>query len=131
LMGTTAILTTHDLSDIEELCSRVIIIDDGKLIYDGAISKIKDRFGKYREVTFEVAYKPEQLDLPKGAEILTSEPNRLTLRFDRSIMTASQVVGNLMNQIEVRDFSLSEPNLASVIKQIYNGALGENEEFNS
>lgn len=121
--GTTMVLTTHDLGDIEELCSRVIIIDHGQLIYDGAISKIKERFGKFREVTFEVLHLPESLNLPAGAEILLREPNRLTLRFDKSMATASQVVSALMNQIEVNDFSLAEPNLASVIKHIYKGEL--------
>ena len=127
LMGITVILTTHDLSDIEELCSRVIIIDSGKLIYDGSISRIKQQFGKYREVNFELLKNPSHLDLPAGAEILSNEANALSIRFDRSLVTASQLVASLMNQIEVRDFSLSEPNLASVIKQIYNGALAGEE----
>ncbi|MHB8933583.1 MAG: ABC transporter ATP-binding protein [Bellilinea sp.] len=126
--GNTIILTTHDLGDIEELCSRVIIIDKGKLIYDGSINKIKARFGKVREVIFEVPHPPEILDLPAGAEILSQEVNRLTLRFDKSVITASQVVSTIMNQIEVNDFSLSEPNLATVIKHIYNGELNGQED---
>src|SRR5512143_2377767 len=66
--GTTVVLTTHDLGDIEELCKRVIIIDAGRLIYDGPIETIKQRFGKYREITFETISSPENvhLDLPTG-----------------------------------------------------------------
>ena len=123
--NTTVILTTHDLGDIEELCSRVIIIDAGTLIYDGPISRIKARFGKYREITFEVRSATKTADLPAGSEITALEPGRLTVRFDRTMTTASQVASALMNQVEVNDFSLAEPDLASVIKQIYNGALGE------
>ena len=125
--STTIILTTHDLGDIEELCQRVIIIDAGRLIYDGSIEKIKERFGKYREITFETSSSPGHLDLPSGAEASLVEPHRLTVRFDRTLATASQVASALMNQVEVVDFSLAEPDLAAIVKQIYSGALGEAE----
>ncbi|HEX8993148.1 MAG TPA: ATP-binding cassette domain-containing protein [Anaerolineales bacterium] len=123
--NTTVLLTTHDLGDIEELCRRVIIIDAGRLIYDGPIETIKQRFGKHREITFETARSAGSLSLPPGAEVTLVEPRRVTVRFDRTVTTASQVAGALMNQIDVQDFSLSEPDLASVIMQIYNGALSE------
>jgi ABC-2 type transport system ATP-binding protein len=125
--GTTVVLTTHDLGDIEELCKRVIIIDAGRLIYDGPIDTIKQRFGKYRQITFETLSLPEstQLDLPAGAEIILIEPRKVSVRFDRTATTASGVAAALMNQLEVKDFSLSEPDLASIIKQIYSGALSE------
>ncbi len=123
--NTTVVLTTHDLGDIEELCRRVIIIDAGRLIYDGPIETIKQRFGKYREITFETTQAPGEVALPAGAEITVSEPRRLTVRFDRTATTASQVAAALMNQVDVKDFSLSEPDLASIIRQIYNGALSE------
>ena len=123
--STTVVLTTHDLGDIEELCKRVIIIDTGKLIYDGPIETIKDRFGKYREITFETLSTPGHVDLPSGAEIILAEPRKISVRFDRTATTASRVAAALMNQLEVKDFSLSEPDLASIIMQIYNGALSE------
>lgn len=124
--GTTVILTTHDLGDIEELCQRVIIIDNGKIIYDGPLSTIRDRFGKFRQITFELARPAASLTLPAGAEIVTSaEERHLVLRFDRLATTASQVAAAVMGQVDVLDFSLSEPDLTSIIKQIYNGALRE------
>jgi ABC-2 type transport system ATP-binding protein len=123
--GTTVILTTHDLGDIEELCKRVIIIDAGRVIYDGPIETIKQRFGKYRVITFETLSETEglRLDLPRGAEILLVEPRKVAVRFDRTATSASGVAAALMKQLEVKDFSLSEPDLASIIKQIYSGAL--------
>jgi ABC-2 type transport system ATP-binding protein len=134
--GTTVVLTTHDLGDIEELCQRVIIIDAGVLIYDGPIETIKQRFGRYREITFETLSSAAHLDLPPSAQVIVAEPGHdpahaddragaVTVRFDRTATTASQVAAALMNQLEVKDFSLSEPDLASIIKQIYNGALSE------
>ncbi len=121
--GTTVILTTHDLGDIEELCQRVLIIDAGRIIYDGPLATIKARFGKYREITFEVAAGAARLDLPAGVELLATEPRKLGLRFDRTQATASQVAAAVMSQVEVHDFSLAEPDLSAIVKQIYNGAL--------
>lgn len=123
--GMTVMLTTHDLGDIEELCQRVMIIDTGHIIFDGPISAIKNRFGKYREITFETAGPLDGLNLPTGAETVNTEPRKLALRFDRTLTTASQVAASVMSQIDVRDFSLAEPDLASIVKQIYNGALQE------
>ena len=121
--GMTVVLTTHDLGDIEELCKRVIIIDDGRIIYDGPIETIKMRFGKYREITFETVEQIKTLDVPEGAELLSTADRKVQVRFDRTLSSASKVAGAVMNQIEVRDFSLSEPELADIVKQIYNGAL--------
>ena len=121
--GMTVMLTTHDLGDIEELCQRVIIIDDGRIIYDGPIHTIKKRFGKYREITFETVEQVQTLSMPEGAELLSTDDHKVHVRFDRTISTASKVAGSVMNQTDVRDFSLSEPELADIVKQIYNGAL--------
>jgi len=129
--STTVMLTTHDLGDIEELCHRVIIIDSGKLIYDGPISTIKDRFGKYRTITFETLHPVNNIIVPEGSDMMSTDvelaQRKLIMRFDRTLTTASKIASNLMSQLEVVDFSMAEPDLASIVKQIYNGALNENE----
>ncbi len=123
--GTTVILTTHDLGDIEELCKRVLIIDAGLLIYDGPLSTIKERFGKFRTITFDTLQAVGGFDLPEGAETISTAARKLVLRFDRTLTTASKVAKAVMDQLEVADFSLAEPDLGSVVKQIYGGALRE------
>ncbi|HLO04537.1 MAG TPA: ATP-binding cassette domain-containing protein [Symbiobacteriaceae bacterium] len=124
IAGTTVILTTHDLGDIEELCQRVIMIDAGQKIYDGPLAAIKERFGKYRTITLETAHAaPAGLALPEGVFIEGQEESKLVLRFDRTLTTASQVAAAVMAQAEVIDFNLAEPDLESIVKQIYSGAL--------
>lgn len=124
--GTTVILTTHDLGDIEELCRRVIIIDKGAVIYDGPLSTIKDRFGIYRTITFETAQVVEAVEVPEGAALIDGiEPTRITLRFNRKKTSASKVAAAIMEQAEVLDFSITEPDLASIVRQIYEGGLQE------
>jgi ABC-2 type transport system ATP-binding protein len=123
-LGTTVLLTTHDLGDIEELCRRVIIIDGGRLIYDGPISAIKARFGRYRTISFDAAAAlPDTIQLPPGAAIQAREERRLVLRFDRTQASASQIAARVMAQAEVADFALSEPDLAAIVKQIYASGL--------
>jgi ABC-2 type transport system ATP-binding protein len=121
---TTVILTTHDLGDIEELCQRVIMIDAGQKIYDGPLARIRAQFGKYRTITLETAGPTAGLTLPEGVTVEVQEERKLVLRFDRTVTTASQVAGAVMAQTEVLDFSLAEPDLESIVKQIYTGALG-------
>ena len=125
--GTTVVLTTHDLGDIEELCERVMIIDRGALIYDGPLTTIRDRFGAYRTITFETARPVSaELRLPPGAERLAGDDERHTaLRFDRRRTTASRVAAAFMDQVEVLDFAIAEPDLASIVRRIYDGALEE------
>ena len=125
--GTTVILTTHDLGDIEELCRRVLIIDAGRLIYDGLLQTIKDRFGTHRILSVETAHDVGTFNPPPGSEVMTCMGRTIVLRFDRALTTASQVAGALMDQIEVVDFTLTEPDLTSIVRQIYGGALGREE----
>ena len=118
-------LTTHDLGDIEELCNRIIIIDAGKLIYDGPLAAIKARFGTHRRMTFELERAGDiaRLELPAGAEVVSSDGTRLELRFEQARVSASTVAGSVMAQLEVLDFSIAEPDLLGIIKQLYQGAL--------
>lgn len=124
--NTTVVLTTHDLGDIEELCHRIIIIDAGRIIYDGPLTTIRDRFGRHRSLMFEVAQPIADLLLPPGAEMTGHEDGRLTVRFDRTALSASVVAAAVMRQVDVSDFSLTEPDLEVIVKQIYsNGIAGE------
>jgi ABC-2 type transport system ATP-binding protein len=121
--STTVILTTHDLGDIEELCERVMIIDAGRLIYDGPIQTIRDRFGTHRILTIETKDPAPRLDIPDACEVVGQGEQSVVLRFDRSVTTASRVVAAVMDQTEVVDFTLKEPDLTSIVRQIYGGAL--------
>ncbi|MCU0498490.1 MAG: ATP-binding cassette domain-containing protein [Anaerolineae bacterium] len=125
--GITVVLTTHDLGDIEELCQRVIMIDMGKVIYDGALQTIRDRFGKYRTITLELSAMlgTGDLDLLDDTEIEAIDGHKWRIRFDRTRTSASKVAAHVMNQVDVNDFSLTEPDLTGIVKQIYQGALND------
>ena len=116
-------LTTHDLGDIEELCHRVIIIDAGRLIYDGPLSSIKERFGTHRLLLFETSGEGDAPLPPEGCVLTSHEGQTLAFRFDRRVTTASRVVKAVMDQVDVVDFTLQEPDLTTIVREIYGGAL--------
>ena len=127
---TTVILTTHDIGDIEELCSRIIIIDEGKKIYDGSLDKLKDTYGTKRKVSMEIRqpYKAKNLDLAKmldvhAQECLTEydkENSTLTVTFDKHKLQVPQILSAVMEQVEIKDVQIQETELAQIVKEIYN-----------
>lgn len=128
--NTTVILTTHDIGDIEELCSRIIIIDAGKKIYDGSLDALKDTYGTKRKVSMEVK-QPKALE---GLELYTSlgvdpsdcsadidfQKNILTVTFDKHKIQVPQVLSAVMKYTEVFDIQIQETELAEIVKDIYN-----------
>lgn len=122
--GTTVILTTHDLSDVEKLCERVMIIDHGSLLFDGQLASLQDRFGGQRElvVDFSEAYSDPKID---GAEWTERDNLRVTYRFDRKTLTASELIGRISAQYRIRDLSVREPDIEATVRRIYEERLLE------
>lgn len=124
--GVTVILTTHDMADIEKLCQRMILIDKGHVMYDGALSAIKARFGKDRilVVDLDVDAGPTNgaWHLPnfvEGATLIKEEGNRKWLRFNREELSASQLITRISERFEISDLTLEEPEIDGIIRQIY------------
>lgn len=126
---TTVILTTHDIGDIEELCSRIIIIDEGKKIYDGTLEHLKDTYGSRRKVVMEVK-NPEAaktLNLTKLPGVQSSdftteldvENKSFTVSFDKHKLQVPQILSAVMEVTEVTDIKLQETELEEIVKEIY------------
>lgn len=120
--ATTIILTTHDISDIARLCQRVIIIDLGRLIFDGSLDTITERFGTRRELIVDFAEPYENLEL-EGARLVDQDGLRVWYQFERTEITASQLINRLSNQFRIRDLSVQEPDIEETIRRIYEERL--------
>jgi ABC-2 type transport system ATP-binding protein len=124
--GTTVILTTHDLSDVEKLCQRVMIIDHGKLLYDGNLDKLKDRFGGKRELVVEFSQPYENPSITR-AKIVSQQGVHTIYQFERGIITASALIGALSARYRIRDLEVREPEIEETIRRIYEERLLESE----
>jgi ABC-2 type transport system ATP-binding protein len=121
---TTVILTTHDLSDVEKLCERVMIIDHGKLLFDGDLTRLKNRFGGYRQLVVDFAETQDGMEI-EGTTIIEREGSRITYQFPRDAMTASELIGLISAQYRIRDLEVREPEIEATIRRIYEERLLE------
>lgn len=115
--GTTVVLTTHDLSDIEALCSRLMIIDHGRCAYDGTVEQLLSEYEPEVTVEFHLA-QSTQIEFD-AAWTVTHQRNVVRVTFDREEHTAGRVIQHVLNQSEVIDLHIVEPNLEDVIRTIY------------
>ena len=116
--GTTIVLTTHDLADVERLCRRIVLIDHGSLIYDGDVERIKGEYGRFRTLIVRFSEPVEQPHLD-GAQLEATEDSIARFRFDRNLQRADRLVRQASERYRVEDVSLEEPDLESIIRRIY------------
>ncbi|HEX5415944.1 MAG TPA: ATP-binding cassette domain-containing protein [Chloroflexota bacterium] len=118
--GVTILLTTHDVADLEQLCERLLIIDKGKLLYDGGLAEIRDRFGGERTLVVELAdgEGDAPLQIPQAAEVRAEGPRRW-LRFQRSDVSATDLIAAVAARYPVRDIALEDTGIEAIIRRIY------------
>lgn len=115
--GTTVVLTTHDLEDVEQLCRRIVLIDHGRVLYDGALTELMSRYAPYRDLVVTLA---EPTDVAvEGAEQVAREGPVATLRFRSDRVKAPEIIAAVTTAHAVVDLSVVEPRLDAVISRIY------------
>lgn len=122
--GTTIMLTTHDLADVERLCKRIIFIARGSVLYDGSVNELKRRYAPYRQLEITLAPdsdldggEPVRLDVP-GAEVVGQDAGRVVIRFDPQLVAVPDLISAVIASHPVSDISIVEPDLEGVVRQI-------------
>jgi ABC-2 type transport system ATP-binding protein len=122
--GTTVILTTHDLDDIARLCGRLIVIDHGRIVFDGTIDQLHAAYGSTRMLLVDLADQEDTL-VPgpgwAGARVVRAEGHRRWIRFARDQVSAAELVARVLAEHQVLDLSIVEPDIEDVIRRIYRG----------
>lgn len=121
--NTTVILTTHDMSDIEKLCSRVIVIDQGKLMYDGQLDHLRKTYGADELMILETEMNVNDNDINALSQIgvtsIRQEGNKLFLSYDKTKVNSANIINRLMENNRVLEFSLVETEIDEVIRRMY------------
>jgi len=119
--GTTLLLTTHDMGDVERLCDRILLVDHGSLVFDGTLQGLSRTVGAERVLVVDLAEPgPDLLGVPDTRH-LGSEGSglRQRLAFDPEVTTAAKVLGALGGRAEVVDLAVEEPDVEDVVRRIY------------
>ena len=116
---TTILLTSHYMTDIQELCQRVIIIDHGTIFFDGQLSDVVDRFADSKLITIQCdhAFNCSGADLAKYGEIVEQSPGSVRLKVKRDRVIA--VCKALLDELPVTDIDIQEVPIEEVIRRIF------------
>lgn len=120
LNGTTTILTSHDMKDLDSVCKRIIILAKGSIIFDGSIEKFKQEHTK--EAVAEFTYANRTSDEPiehEDIKIIEDKEHHLVISFPPSKMTIVQVVGLIGENYEINDFTMKAPDIEDMVRGIY------------
>lgn len=119
---TTLLLTTHDTSDISKLCERVMIIDHGKILFDGLLNDLIQEFGGERQlvVEFDEAYPNPVLE---HAAIIEHQKTKVVYQFERQTTSASTLIAKLSMQYRIRDLEIRDQPIEDTIRKIYEDQL--------
>lgn len=121
LHGTTLLLTTHDMGDVERLCDRILVIDHGRLAYDGDLPGLSRTAGAERVLVVDLAEPLPDLTGLDSARHLSSEAGglRQRLAFDAEQTTAAKVLAAVSAEAQVIDLTVEEPDIEDVVRRIY------------
>lgn len=116
--GVTVILTTHDMSDIEALADRIVMIGKGRLLHDGPLSELRSRFGAERTITFDYREHASPFDIP-GTKLLSWSPERAVVSVDTEQIHVARVISRISEQVELIDVSVESKPVEELIIELY------------
>jgi ABC-2 type transport system ATP-binding protein len=122
---TTVLLTTHDLDDIEELCRRIMIIDHGRVLYDGPLADLKQRLLRTKQIKFVLKDREQAAHINDFCRdgLVAEQVDELTyrIRFDRVKVSTSDLIRQILSAVEVRDLLIEDEPIEEIVKRIYAG----------
>lgn len=120
--GTTVVLTTHDMDDIEALCSRVVVIDRGRIFCDGSLDALRERVGVQRRLTVDLAGGVETDLEVEGATVVSREGREVVFAFDPREIAPATLIANLTHNYEVSDLLVEDAPIEEIVARLYDDA---------
>lgn len=118
--GTTTILTSHDMKDLDSVCKRIIILAKGSVIFDGSIERFKKEYTKeaIAEFSYSIRTSDKLIQLDK-IRVIEDKEHRLVISYLPTEMTTAQLVGMIGDYYEINDFTIKAPDIEDMVRGIY------------
>ncbi len=116
--GATVLLTSHYMADVQALCKRVIVIDHGEILYDGALRALSTRYSPHQTINVTLT-EPDE-DLSAYGEVVSSDNGRISLKVAKD--DTSAVAARLLAAFQVTDLTIEDPPIEEVIEQVFAGS---------
>lgn len=117
-MGVTVILTTHDMSDIDALTNKIILIGKGQILYNGSFVDIKKKYGSEKTINVEFEKEYSKVDL-EGYEIVSHDKNICTYRINNDDFHINKFIKEISKKYKVKDVSISSLNIEQILAKMY------------
>lgn len=117
--GTTLILTSHYMDDVQELCKRIIVINSGKIVYDGSLRQLIEKYGKNKTLRLVFNGRVDKVDLKKYGEVVEFQKDGLAATLSVSRVSHAAVAGKILNTLPVDDLDIAETSLEDIIRDIF------------
>lgn len=116
--GTTIILATHDMDDIETLCKRIILINRGKILHDGPLENLRVAMSDERQLIVDMIMENYEIDDP-DAKVVRRDGHRVYLRFNPNKVSTAELVKRIIESHPIRDLLVENPPIEEIIAKIY------------
>lgn len=116
----TILLTTHDMDDIESLCQRVLLLNEGKIYLDGTLQSLRRKIAPERRLIIDLLNENDSVTDPE-AELIKQEGHRIWLKFNPNVTTAPALIQRILSTHPIRDLYVENPPIEEIIAQFYRG----------
>ena len=121
--GVTVMLTTHDMDDIEALCSRVILINKGRILLDGTLDDLRSLVAAERRLIVDLAF-GQEWEGEEDTRLISRHGRRVQLAFDPERISAAELIARISSRYTIRDLTVDSPPIEEIVAKVYEEALG-------
>jgi viologen exporter family transport system ATP-binding protein len=119
--GITVILTTHDMDDIEALCTRVMVIGEGRILSDGTLGELRRRVTRERWLTVDLVQPDDSIEDPDAA-VIRRDAHRVCLAFDPERVSPAELIRRVTSAHAIRDLFVENPPIETIVARLYRQA---------